>query len=148
MSKLYLLAVVLIFLLDVLILILTRQLLFDFLRGHTSRRRARRIRREQTWKDKILLGYLVSYITDKDDAQIFKRYYMLYRVCLLGTLPQYALLAVGNCFLHDFPQIVFICVGFIAVTKLVLFLIVRLPSLLYRGNYVSKYAYKKGNRKK
>ena len=148
MIKLYLCAVTLIILHDILILVLSRNLLFDFLCGHTSNSKARRIWRQQGQRDKIFLGYLILYINDKDDVPKFKQYLRLYQICLWSILPQYTLLILFASFLTKFNQIIFVVIGIIIAIKIVLFLIVRLHSLLYGHGYVSKYKYKKGKRKK
>lgn len=78
----------LIVLFDIIIISDARRLLLDFLIGQRNRKNAMQIHSEQTFKNRVHMGYIRPML--KKYQKAFRKYHMLYLVVLYSLFPQYA----------------------------------------------------------
>ena len=88
-------------LLNVITIIDARILLFDFMIGRRNRKSARKIHKEQSFKDRITMGYIYPML--KKNTVEFKWYHTLYLNVLYTIVPQCAVVVLVGMF---FPKIV------------------------------------------
>ena len=72
---------------DVLIVSDARRLLLDFLIGQRNRKNARKIHSEQSFKNKIHMGYIQPML--KKNKEAFRKYHILYLAIIYSLIPQY-----------------------------------------------------------
>ena len=82
--------------LDVIIICDARRLLLDFLIGQRNRKNARRIHAEQTFKNRVNMGYIQPMLSKYQSA--FKKYHVLYLVVLYSLIPQYVAIVLFQIF--------------------------------------------------
>ena len=90
MSKAVVLYVVLLVLLDTIAISSLRRFLYDFLIGAGNRKTARKIYRQRSLKDRVILGFIKSFL--KSHRSVFDVYHWIYLVELVSLVPQYAIL--------------------------------------------------------
>ena len=90
----------LIVLIDVIIISDARHLLLDFLIGQRNRKNAMKIHSEQTFKNRVHMGYIHPML--KKYQKTFKKYHVLYLVVLYSLVPQYVTLVLIHVFTPDF----------------------------------------------
>ena len=122
----------------------SRRLLFDFLCGNTSKKKAKEIRQSATKGAKMFMSYIESHIKYQQDLPHFRRYHVLYIIFCVLSVAQIVTLIVT--YLCTPPTMTFIwCFTIIFVINTVFFLIFRAPSW---PRSPSEYSKKPGNRKK
>lgn len=93
MTKVVVLYIVLLALLDTIAISSLRRFLYDFLIGAGNRKTAGKIYRQRSLKDRVFLGFIKSFL--KSHRSVFDVYHWIYLVELVSLVPQYAtLLAV------------------------------------------------------
>ena len=90
MTKVVVLYVVLLALLDAIAISSLRRLLYDFLIGAENRKTARDIYSQQSLKDRVFLGFIKSFL--KSHRLAFNVYHWIYLVELVSLVPQYVIL--------------------------------------------------------
>ena len=79
---------------DVRIVSDARRLLLDFLIGQRNRKNAKKIHSEQSFKDKIHMGYILPMLAKNKES--FKKYHVLYLAVIYSLIPQYIALWLFN----------------------------------------------------
>ncbi len=125
----------LIVLFDTIIIADARRLLLDFLIGRRNRKNAMRIHSEQTFKNKVHMGYIHPML--KNHQKIFKKYHILYLVVLYSLAPQYVAVVLVHILA---PNIIKYIVGVCLIVRLLLAVFYRLKLGPQR---ISVYAKKK-----
>ena len=90
MTKVVVLYIVLLVLLDTIVISSLRRFLYDFLIGAGNRKTARKIYRQRSLKDRVFLGFIKSFL--KSHRSVFDVYHWIYLVELVSLVPQYAIL--------------------------------------------------------
>ena len=90
MTKVIVLYVVILALLDAVAISSLRRFLNDFLIGARNRKSARKICSQQSLKDRVFLGFIKSFL--KSHRLAFNVYHWIYLVELVSLVPQYAIL--------------------------------------------------------
>ena len=90
MTKVTVLYVVILALLDAVAISSLRRFLNDFLIGARNRKSARKICSQQSLKDCVFLGFIKSFL--KSHRLAFNVYHWIYLVELVSLVPQYAIL--------------------------------------------------------
>ncbi len=90
MTKVVVLYVVLLALLDAIAISSLRSILNDFLIGARNRKSARKIYSQQSLQDRVLLGFIKSFL--KSHILAFDVYHRVYLVEILSLVPQYVFL--------------------------------------------------------
>lgn len=90
MTKVVVLYVVLLALLDTIAISSLRRFLNDFLIGARNRKTAREIYSQQSLQDRVFLGFIKSFL--KSHILAFDVYHWIYLVELLSLVPQYVFL--------------------------------------------------------
>lgn len=125
----------LIVLFDAIIISDSRWLLLDFLIGQRNRKNAMQIHSEQTFKNRVHMGYIHPML--KKHQKTFKKYHILYLVVLYSLVPQYVAIVLVHTLV---PNIIKYIVGFCLIVRLLLALFYRLKLGPQR---ISVYAKKK-----
>ena len=107
-------------LLDILSLLDLRKLLYSFLLSKRNLKGARKIHKEQTVKNKILLSYIKQYAIYTKEFIFFKR---LYIVWLFSLVPQYVILLIVNMF-SQLATMILLCVCFV-IKLIIVFVVIR-----------------------
>ena len=107
-------------LLDILYLLDLRKLLYSFLLSKRNLKGARKIHKEQTVKNKILLSYIKQYAIYTKEFIFFKR---LYIVWLFSLVPQYVILLIVNMF-SQLATMILLCVCFV-IKLIIVFVVIR-----------------------
>ena len=119
---------------DVLIVSDARRLLLDFLIGQRNRKNARKIHSEQSFKNKIHMGYIQPML--KKNKEAFRKYHILYLSIIYSLIPQYIVV----CLFHFFiPSIILYVVGTLLLIRILLAIFYRLE---LGSNRMSVYAQK------
>lgn len=106
---------------DVLIVSDARRLLLDFLVGQRNRKNARKIHSEQSFKNKIHMGYIQPML--KKNKEAFRKYHILYLAIICSIIPQY----IAVCLFHFFlPGIILYVVGVLLLIRILLAIFYRL----------------------
>ena len=87
MEKLFFLAYFLMIMLDIIVISDARRLLLDFLIGERNRKNAKRIHAEQSFSDRVKMGYILPML--KKYTRTFRKYHILYLVILYYMLLLY-----------------------------------------------------------
>ena len=90
MTKVVVLYVVILALLDAIAISSLRRFLNDFLIGARNRKSARKICSQQSLKDRVFLGFIKSFL--KSHRLAFNVYHWIYLVELVSLVPQYVIL--------------------------------------------------------
>ena len=90
MTKVIVLYVVILALLDAVAISSLRRFLNDFLIGARNRKSARKICSQQSLKDRVFLSFIKSFL--KSHRLAFNVYHWIYLVELVSLVPQYAIL--------------------------------------------------------
>ena len=90
MTKVVVLYIVLLALLDTIAISSLRRFLYDFLIGAGNRKTAGKIYRQRSLKDRVFLGFIKSFL--KSHRSVFDVYHWIYLVELVSLVPQYAIL--------------------------------------------------------
>lgn len=90
MTKVVVLYVVILALLDAVAISSLRRFLNDFLIGARNRKSARKICSQQSLKDRVFLGFIKSFL--KSHRLAFNVYHWIYLVELVSLVPQYVIL--------------------------------------------------------
>ena len=125
----------LIVLFDTIIISDSRRLLLDFLIGQRNRKNAMQIHSEQTFKNRVHMGYIHPML--KKHQKTFKKYHILYLVVLYSLVPQYVAIVLVHTLV---PNIIKYIVGFCLIVRLLLAVFYRLEIGPQR---ISVYAKKK-----
>lgn len=107
-------------LLDIIIVTDARRLLSDFLVGQRNRKNSVKIHSEQTFRNRVSMGYIYPML--KKHKKAFKKYHILYLSVLCSLLPQY-LTGILGCFL--FPDVAKYIIGVFLVARLFLAVLFR-----------------------
>ena len=105
MEKLFVLAYFLIIMLDIIVISDARRLLLDFLVGARNRKNAKRIHAEQSFSDRVKMGYIQPML--KKYTGTFKKYHILYLVILYSLIPQYLTIVLCHIFATNIIWYVF-----------------------------------------
>ena len=84
---------------DVIIVSDARCLLLDFLIGQRNRKNAKKIHLEQSFKNRIHMGYIQPMLSKNKES--FKKYHVLYLAVIYSLIPQY--IALQSLRLHHTP---------------------------------------------
>lgn len=122
-------------LLDIIIISDARHLLLDFLIGQRNRKYAIQIHSQQTFKNRVHMGYIYPMLTKLRNT--FKKYHILYLVILYSLVPQYVAIALVHILM---PNIVKYIAGVYLILRLLLAVFYRLELGPQR---ISVYAKKK-----
>lgn len=120
---------------DIIIISDARRLLLDFLIGQRNRKNAIKIHSEQTFKNRVNMGYIQPML--RKYQKTFKKYHILYLSILYSLIPQY-LVSILSCFLA--PDVAKYILGTFLVIRLLLAVFYRLELGPQR---ISVYAQKK-----
>lgn len=90
MTKVVVLYIILLALLDTIAISSLRRFLYDFLIGARNRKNARNIYRQRSLKDRVFLGFIRSFL--KSHRSAFDVYHWIYLMELVSLVPQYAIL--------------------------------------------------------
>ena len=135
MEKLFILAYFLLVMLDKVVIGDARRLLLDFLIGQRNRKNAKTIHAEQSFADRVKMGYILPML--KKYKETFKKYHTLYLVILYSLIPQYVTVILFHIFAPGFIWYVF---GTFLVVK---FLLAAFYTLELGPLKMSVYAQKK-----
>ena len=120
---------------DIIIISSARRHLLDFLIGRKNKKSARKIHSEQTFKNRINMGYIYPML--KKYQKTFKKFHTLYLSILYSLIPQY-IVGVLSCFFV--PNIAKYIIGVLLGVRLLLTVFYRLELGPHRQ---SVYAQKK-----
>ena len=122
-------------LLDIIILSDARHILLDFLIGQRNRKSAIQSHSEQTFKNRVNMGYIYPML--KNHQKTFKRYHILYLLILCSLVPQYVTIVLIHTLV---PNAIKYIVAFCLIVRLLL-------AIFYRHKLgpqrISVYAKKK-----
>ena len=121
-------------LLDVLVVSDARRVLLDFLIGLRNRKNARKIHSEQSFKNKIHMGYIQPML--KKNKEAFRKYHILYLAIIYSLIPQYIVVCLFHLFI---PSIILYVVGTLLLIRILLAIFYRLE---LGSNRMSVYAQK------
>ena len=96
MEKLFVLAYFLLIMLDIIVISDARRLLLDFLIGKRNRKNAKRIHAEQSFSDRVKMGYILPML--KKYTRTFRKYHILYLIILYSLIPQYITIVLFHIF--------------------------------------------------
>ena len=96
MEKLFILAYFLMIMLDKVVISDARRLLLDFLIGERNRKNAKKIHEEQSFSDRVKMGYILPML--KKYTGTFQKYHILYLVILYSLIPQYITIVLFHIF--------------------------------------------------
>ena len=135
MEKLFVLAYFLLIMLDIIVISDARRLLLDFLIGKRNRKNAKRIHAEQSFSDRVKMGYILPML--KKYTGTFRKYHFLYLVILYSLIPQYITIVLFHIFA---PSVIWYVFGVFLGIKLLLAI---LYTLELGPQKMSVYAQKK-----
>ena len=115
MEKLFVLAYFLTIMLDIIVISDARRLLLDFLVGQRNRKNAKRIHAEQSFSDRMKMGYIQPML--KEYTGTFRKYHILYLVILYSLIPQYITIVLFHIFV---PSVIWYVFGVFFGIKLLL----------------------------
>ena len=115
MEKLFILAYFLMIMLDKVVISDARRLLLDFLIGERNRKNAKKIHAEQSFSDRVKMGYILPML--KKYTGTFRKYHILYLVILYSLIPQYITIVLFHIFV---PSIIWYVFGVFLAIKLLL----------------------------
>ena len=115
MEKLFILAYFLMIMLDKVVIIDARRLLLDFLIGERNRKNAKKIHAEQSFSDRVKMGYILPML--KKYTRTFRKYHILYLVILYSLIPQYITIVLFHIFV---PSVIWYVFGVFLGIKLLL----------------------------
>ena len=123
-----------IILFDAIIVSDARRLLLDFLIGQRNRKNAKKIHSEQSFKNRIHMGYIQPML--KKNKEAFRKYHILYLIIIYSLIPQY----IVACLFHFLaPSIIFYVIGTLSLIRILLVIFYRLE---LGPNRMSVYAKK------
>ena len=117
----YILLYFLLVLFDIIIISDARRILLDFLIGRRNRKNAMRIHSEQTFGNRVHMGYIHPML--KRYQNIFKIYHKLYLAILYSLVPQYAAVVLVQILFVDIFNYV---IGACLIVRLILAVFYRL----------------------
>ena len=135
MEALFILLYFLLVMLDKVVIGDARRLLLDFLIGQRNRKNAKAIHAEQSFADRVKMGYILPML--KKYKADFQKYHTLYLVILYSLIPQYIIIVLFHVFA---PGIIWYVFGTFLVIK---FLLVIFYTLELGPLKMSVYAQKK-----
>lgn len=135
MEKLFILAYFLMIMMDKVVISDARRLLLDFLIGERNRKNAKKIHAEQSFSNRVKMGYILPML--KKYTGTFRKYHFLYLVILYSLIPQYITIALFHIFV---PSVIWYGFGVFLGIKLLLTI---LYTLELGPQKMSVYAQKK-----
>ena len=115
MEKLFILAYFLMIMLDKVVISDARRLLLDFLIGERNRKNAKKIHAEQSFSDRVKMGYILPML--KKYTGEFRKYHILYLVILYSLIPQYITIVLFHIFV---PSVIWYVFGVFLAIKLLI----------------------------
>ena len=115
MEKLFILAYFLMIMLDKIVISDARRLLLDFLIGERNRKNAKKIHAEQSFSDRVKMGYILPML--KKYTGTFRKYHILYLVILYSLIPQYITIVLFHIFV---PSVIWYVFGVFLAIKLLI----------------------------
>ena len=115
MEKLFILVYFLMIMLDKVVISDARRLLLDFLIGERNRKNAKMIHAEQSFSDRVKMGYILPML--KKYTRTFRKYHILYLVILYSLIPQYITIVLFHIFV---PSVIWYVFGVFLVIKLLI----------------------------
>ena len=115
MEKLFILAYFLMIMLDKVVISDARRLLLDFLIGQRNRKNAKKVHVEQSFSDRVKMGYILPML--KKYTGTFQKYHILYLVILYSLIPQYITIVLFHIFV---PSVIWCVFGVFLGIKLLL----------------------------
>ena len=115
MEKLFILAYFLMIMLDKVVISDARRLLLDFLIGERNRKNAKKIHAEQSFSDRVKMGYILPML--KKYTRTFRKYHILYLGILYSLIPQYITIVLFHIFV---PSIIWYVFGVFLAIKLLI----------------------------
>ena len=115
MEKLFILAYFLMIMLDKVVISDALRLLLDFLIGERNRKNAIKIHAEQSFSDRVKMGYILPML--KKYTGTFRKYHILYLVILYSLIPQYITIVLFHIFV---PSVIWYVFGVFLAIKLLL----------------------------
>ena len=115
MEKLFVLAYFLMIMLDIIVISDARRLLLDFLIGERNRKNAKRIHAEQSFSDRMKMGYILPML--KKYTGVFRKYHILYLIILYSLIPQYITIVLFHIFV---PSVIWYVFGVFLAIKLLI----------------------------
>ena len=115
MEKLFILAYFLMIMLDKVVISDARRLLLDFLIGERNRKNAKKIHAEQSFSDRVKMGYILPML--KKYTGTFRKYHILYLVILYSLIPQYITIVLFHILV---PSVIWYVFGVFLAIKLLL----------------------------
>ena len=115
MEKLFILAYFLMIMLDKVVISDARRLLLDFLIGERNRKNAKKIHAEQSFSDRVKMGYILPML--KKYTRTFRKYHILYLIILCSLIPQYITVILCHIFA---PSVIWYVFGVFLGIKLLL----------------------------
>ena len=115
MEKLFILAYFLMIMLDKVVISDARRLLLDFLIGQRKRKNAKKIHAEQSFSDRVKMGYILPML--KKYTRTFRKYHILYLVILYSLIPQYITIVLFHIFV---PSVIWYVFGVFLAIKLLI----------------------------
>ena len=115
MEKLFILAYFLMIVLDKVVISDARRLLLDFLIGERNRKNAKKIHAEQSFSDRVKMGYILPML--KKYTRTFRKCHILYLVILVSLIPQYITIVLFHIFV---PSVIWYVFGVFLAIKLLI----------------------------
>lgn len=115
MKEIVCLAYIIIILMDIIVISDARRLLLDFLIGQRNRKNAKKVHAEQSFSDRVKMGYILPML--KKYIGAFRKYHILYLVILYSIIPQYITIVLFHIFV---PSIIWYVFGVFLGIKLLL----------------------------
>ena len=115
MEKLFVLAYFITIMLDIIVISDARRLLLDFLIGERNRKNAKKIHAEQSFSDRVKMGYILPML--KKYTRTFRKYHILYLVILYSLIPQYITIVLFHIFV---PSVIWYVFGVFLAIKLLI----------------------------
>ena len=115
MKEIVCLAYIIIILMDIIVISDARRLLLDFLIGERNRKNAKKIHAEQSFSDRVKMGYILPML--KKYTRTFRKYHILYLVFLYSLIPQYMTIVLFHIFV---PSVIWYVFGVFLGIKLLL----------------------------
>ena len=115
MEKLFILAYFLMIMLDKVVISDARRLLLDFLIGERNRKNAKKIHAEQSFSDRVKMGYILPML--KKYTRTFRKNHILYLVILYSLIPQYITIVLFHIFV---PSVIWYVFGVFLAIKLLI----------------------------
>ena len=115
MKEIVYLAYVVIILMDIIVISDARRLLLDFLVGQRNRKNAKKIHAEQSFSDRVKMGYILPML--KKNTGAFRKDHSLYLAILYSLIPQYITIVLFHIFV---PSVIWYVFGVFLAIKLLL----------------------------